>query len=578
MLLDLSAQNGPKLRRIEGQGNDGIVLDFVHGMHDSILNSANSLYNYPLYDNNAGPVSVDIYDPSLTPSGEFIIIFNDTSANLAGNDLTDPFTKWMLINVPLADTVFGDSVISVDHIQDITAWGMKIRTNPTDDPGQSVYTNNGFLEATMEFQNPALPWLSGLSDSDSTGSENWIHAGTYSSPVASPDDDFLGLDDNEVYEGVLNGTWSPYRLTAHTFPGVTGGPVANPGGPAWDKFRVLTMMKHLGSIDVVITADKSKWTRCPVIELQEDASLAIGAAKKMNLRKSPSVDKNGRKAGDSGYNAAEGGSIDSAGVLVPSPTGMGWFPGYAVNLETGERLNMAFGEDSYFPTENGTDMKWNPTSSVFGPGSIPLFGGKHYIYIFGHNADGRYPSTDLMLPLQNRDIPAYDKGLALYRLFNASENATPGGPSDSYKREIYADAMWVNIPLLNPGYSLLATDVNVRLRVSKQYRQQEIDGTNNTNPKYIFDAGTIAGISMIANEERMSLYPNPATDILYIGMEAGCKNSGIGIYDLSGRLLKNVTMDLQSKQSIDVSFLRNGLYILKINDGKNTRVQRFIKQ
>ena len=43
----------------------------------------------------------------------------------------------------------------------------------------------------------------------------------------------------------------------------------------------------------------------------------------MGLRQSPSVDKDGNP-----YNS---------GTM-----GMGWFPGYAIDLETGERLNIIF--------------------------------------------------------------------------------------------------------------------------------------------------------------------------------------------------------------------------------------------
>ena len=43
---------------------------------------------------------------------------------------------------------------------------------------------------------------------------------------------------------------------------------------------------------------------------------------------------------------------------------MGWFPGYAIDLETGERLNVIFSEDSWLAGENGRDMIWNPTSNI----------------------------------------------------------------------------------------------------------------------------------------------------------------------------------------------------------------------
>ena len=42
---------------------------------------------------------------------------------------------------------------------------------------------------------------------------------------------------------------------------------------------------------------------------------------------------------------------------------MGWFPGYAIDLTTGERLNMAYGEDSWLGNHGGNDMMWNPSGS-----------------------------------------------------------------------------------------------------------------------------------------------------------------------------------------------------------------------
>ncbi|MBK9593574.1 MAG: hypothetical protein IPO32_19435 [Crocinitomicaceae bacterium] len=85
---------------------------------------------------------------------------------------------------------------------------------------------------------------------------------------------------------------------------------------------------------------KQKWTRCPVIETSHVKSQAIGNSSMMKLRESNSVDQNG--------NAEPG-------------TGMGWFPGYAIDVETGTRLNMAFGENSWLAGSNGSDMIWNPS-------------------------------------------------------------------------------------------------------------------------------------------------------------------------------------------------------------------------
>jgi hypothetical protein len=82
---------------------------------------------------------------------------------------------------------------------------------------------------------------------------------------------------------------------------------------------------------------------------------------------------------------------------------MSWFPGYAICVETGERLNMAFGEDSWLVADNGRDMIWNPTSSFadnFSNGTTTgiKMGGKHIIYVFGHSGN------------TGDDMPIYDKG------------------------------------------------------------------------------------------------------------------------------------------------------------------------
>ena len=73
---------------------------------------------------------------------------------------------------------------------------------------------------------------------------------------------------------------------------------------------------------------------------------------------------------------------------------MSWFPGYAINVETGERLNMAFGENSSITGENGRDMLWNPTIHERSQFFDPLFGGQHYLYIFGHNGNERYADKE----------------------------------------------------------------------------------------------------------------------------------------------------------------------------------------
>jgi hypothetical protein len=585
---------GPKMTRIEGQGNGGNILDFTSETVARILSSPSSRVIDPTYENGRGPVNVKVIDPLNVPEGDFELRIFDTISP----ESIDSTAIWSLTNLTTNTTVTADRTIYLPNEQIINGqvvsnavtmpkWGISVtgifvrEIGNTNSAGTQTEPKNSFLEATMTFADASKQWLSGLQDAEGTSDQNWIRAG---SETVSPYDDRNG-DQFGDYEKVLNGTWAPYSLTAYTL--TTGGVTAQ-GGPAWHKFQNLSLLKNTASVDIVFTSDKSKWTRCPVIELQESNLLAEGGANKMDMRKAPSVDKQGRKAGESGYNAAEG---DLNGT-----TGMGWFPGYALNLETGERLNMAFGEDSYLTSENGRDMKWNPTPSLFSPTFEPVFGGKHYIYVFGHNGDRTY-TADPILGTGLRDIPRYDGGKVMHDLFAAA--ATVGSTTsagEAYKREVYADAMWVNIPLANSGHPTSETDVKVRLRVAKPYMKGYTGSTtpiidtaatpaNRNFGLYRFNTSDIVTKKNDATtaEEALALInivPNPY--YAYSSYETSALDNivkitnlpdqcTVSIYTLNGTLIRKFKKD-DTKTSLDWDLknqaripIASGLYIIHVD-------------
>jgi hypothetical protein len=177
-------------------------------------------------------------------------------------------------------------------------------------------------------------------------------------------------------------------------------------------------MNELHSVDIVLTPDKSKWTRSPVLEMSYDRNLAQGNVNKFALRAAPSVDKDGNPA-----TPGSGPSESQSDPNYISDHGMGWFPGYAIDIETGERLNIMFGEDSFLAAQNGRDMLFNPpgrdaslltasSDQIFDqniysgtiPNITPVMGGKHYVYIMAHRSEG---FSDLNIYF---DMPAYDAG------------------------------------------------------------------------------------------------------------------------------------------------------------------------
>jgi hypothetical protein len=74
--------------------------------------------------------------------------------------------------------------------------------------------------------------------------------------------------------------------------------------------------------------------------------------------------------------------------------------------------------------------------------------------------------------------------------------------------------------------------------------------------------------------DKLSLYPNPATDGFYI--DTKYNSTTVSIYDLSGTLVlaKSVT----GKTYIDITALPQGIYIVKINTENGVAEKKLVKQ
>ena len=291
---------------------------------------------------------------------------------------------------------------------------------------------------------------------------------------------------------------SPWHLASE---GVTGPAAEGYNGGS------LTQLTDLSSVDIVLTDDKTRWTRVPVIEIQNNPAFAEGGAIKTGKRRALSVDKNG-------LNQLNGGDIDECTfegqqVITPEelaemqddeinglkssvwPTqdpstiddaeliglsfGMGWFPGYAIDVDNGERLAMAFGENSGLPEENGRDMIWNPTSNLtsefnestfFAPQNA-RFGGMHYIYVFRN-----FRRQDV----KNERMTHYDGANYLYHNINVRQGS--GGWNSSARRFVFRSCQWVVFPLLSEFFALrsiedglIPTETTIRIRVGKPYQR-----------------------------------------------------------------------------------------------------------
>jgi hypothetical protein len=439
-VLNSNYGDGPVIKRIEGQGNGGMVLDFTQAAVDELLNSWQHRVVNPEYKPGRGPIDVKVYDPVLVQAKNFITEFNGIFDTCRWK-MTETNSGVVVREDTTLSQIY-EQVLSDDYKQPQEGgkpltlnWGISANIHNVIEPGKPGAVNNGFLEATISYADNAARWLNFVANTPGDSALNWIRSTK------------VNTDSTKVYENVLNGTWAPLKVCAITNPSNADSVQPKPTSavlldPQICLSPIGLCKTALASVDVVFTSDKSKWSRATVLEMGNKNVLNIGGAYKYDLRASASIDKDG----NSNYPSADNNDF---------ATGMSWFPGYAYNLETGERLNIAFGENSTLTSDNGNDMKWNPSTRVRDDNGNPVLGGMHYIYVFGHNEDGD-------------NGPLYDGCTYIHhKLDSAAHNQ---GNASNLRKQAWKDAMWVSEPLLANGKDLNQTDITVRLRVARNYR------------------------------------------------------------------------------------------------------------
>ncbi|MDO5759474.1 MAG: hypothetical protein Q4Q06_00445 [Bacteroidota bacterium] len=520
-----------------------ITINNPYTKQDTTFVTPINIIKEPEYQTNAGPLNVKVVDPLNVKAGSYYLGFKpaeilDTTVtpNVTTYDTNMSNATWFLTTTDGSvlyddvDTVWSTRPLSEDNEQIVFGLGISISlTNPeaiattttrvairnfgkefSSDVRANVLNSGSLLSSGIVYADANKSWLTGFADDDGSESTNWIRSGSlYPSEVVTnvedlydptldyfcqvPDTSFAddgsilsigvrptGLDPLNEYEKCVNGTWAPYRLTstATQHPAFVRYYYINSSNSTDMALEsrsntallcnslLFNDMNNLASVDIVFTSDKSKWTRCPVIEMGTDTTLTQGGAKKFQLRRERSWEKDGT------YN--------------PADSGMSWFPGYAINLETGERLNMIFGENSSLGQLNGRDMIWNPPAS----GS---YGGMHFVYVIGTgthytvNANSATSSAQLEL----FSFPAYDGGVTAKAYLRHLDDCDDISSNESIYHfvqveKLFSSIMWVGTPAASGVFAygnadpnivpysqrvpdLIPTDATVQIRVRKPY-------------------------------------------------------------------------------------------------------------
>lgn len=585
--------DGFEVTRLAGKGNPGVFLEADTSLYSRVLN--NDFNGEILYLPGRGPVLAKIVDPDKIPDATLELVLYNEDPN---NETVSENTRWRIENKTTGEMVLSDHNLSSLREQLIEEYGISLTMDLGYSPAGATSNPrsdelNGAVGSRYTYKDSSGPqWLDALRDSE----ENFSYSSGAIQPFnyikngrEEPDNmlDPLRKLEHAGQKIFVPALLTDYRVNAQSFllsPMI----LSNDFGGS---LRGRVKPDRLNNVDIIFTSDKSKWSRAVVIQTAnqhhfDDGSVTDDNTKQFDARRTPSINKAGVYATSNGTITGTPLTLSSDNPDDPNyinPTGMGWFPGYAIDIETGERVNIFFGENSlYDDTFNsayvngqgsGNDMIWNPGSQKFlSPDLTGLkinyfAGAQHSIYITNQVYDGCSFIRGRLDPANNL----------------------------LFKRPAFDVLSWTCIPLLKEGTQLLTleqglipNDLRVQLRVNQPYKATAATNEFTGMPRYrlvLGKTGSTVSVSPATELQGNSkLFPNPyfrsahGNNIClhFRDLPSSCE---LSIIDMQGKTLahsnlQNIGPD-QFNWEPGAAQMAPGLYFIRV--AQNNRTQQILK-
>jgi hypothetical protein len=585
--------DGFEVTRLAGKGNPGVFLEADTSLYSRVLN--NNFDGEILYQPGRGPVLAKIVDPEKIPDATLELVLYNEDPNI---ETVSENTRWRIENKTTGEIIESDFNLSSLREQLIEEYGISITMDLGYSPA-GVSSNprsdelNGAVGSRYTYKDASGPqWLDALRDSEETFGvfPNAIQPFNYIKNAEVEPDFLLDPTRKLEYAGqkiFVPALLSDYRVSTQGF--LLSPMILNNDFGATLRNRVKP--GELNNVDIIFTSDKSKWSRSVVIQTAnqhhfDDGLVTDDNTKQFDARSTPSINKNG-------VYATSDGTINGTPLTVSSdnpddpnyinPTGMGWFPGYAIDIETGERVNIFFGENSLYNTSfedlyvngqgPGNDMVWNPGSQKFISPDLSglkinyFAGAQHSIYVTSQ---------------------AYDGCSFIRGRLDPSNNLL-------FKRPAFDVLSWTCIPMLKEGTQLLSleqglipNELRVQLRTNQPYKSTNRANQMSGMPRYRIVLGKTGSTVSINPAKELAgnakLFPNPyypglhghILNLQFKGLPSNCE---LSLIDMRGRTLaltnlKNIDPD-QFNWETGAAQLAPGLYFIRV--AQNNRTQQILK-
>jgi len=546
--------DGAVITRLDGVGIGGNFVEMSQETRDKIMSG--NFDQKITYKPGRGPISINIYNPLEVKDGDYELAFIDDTPN---DNTLDANTRWKLTRKGDANATISDQSIQRLNEQIIAKYGFSVAIAQTPEVGSDAikFPSNGTISVPdnvkdLEYKNPAKAnWFGAIADGAQPGFDYVLNLGLEELGATDPK--------QKLSTGVVGGQFVPYSMCSYKLR--TAGTVTDPfASPGWINTKNAafyatnkTRLANLNNIDIVMTPDKSKWSRCIVVETcnqmyADDGLLPKGFADpnkaNMSLRQDKSI------GSDTDPDAPSDGTV-----------GKSWFPGYAIDVETGLRLEIFFGENSGYDYTNnpglesiynfsqaptGGDMIWNPTSDTIvtlknqaGPAqrtaSNLAAGCGHYIYV--------------------TDQP-YSNWKTDFDVLTANPNS---------QQNVVKNIRWASMPVMSSASKLLSykegiipNEVAIKIRVDNPYQVFKGTGANNNYPVYSFSlsgaqTSELSGAEELATAlDAIKVIPNPyyaysayeinqfSNTVKIANLPAKCV---VTIYSLDGRFIRQYKRD-----------------------------------
>ena len=541
--------DGVIVSRLEGKGNGG---NFIELTDESFAKAFDGSDDPLEYKPGQAPIQVKIINPIEVKDGTYEFVYTDNSPSDSEIALN---AKWTLTNLDTGDKYEAEEEYEKAYEQIIEDAGISIRTGLVEQVGAKESVSNGAIGAEVEYINPEVnEWLTGF-----TGQTQFADFMTPNNND-DPDDAFTSqtMEPNVFFPFVLAGLPTQTNIS----PQIDDATV-------YQLFNTSTDLTSLNNVDIVMTKDKSKWSRCIVLETTprsvsgaNAAGLATeGNAQHFNTRRAPSVSKDADSNGNPEVTSS-----------APGPEGYGWFPGYAIDVETGERLNIFFGEASGYDCSSfemvgqgdacalfengenstGRDMMWNPTQQQLLPANFInnniasfLAGGHHWVYVTNTK---------------------YDECESHFAGFNTSN---PIARANELKKVTWAGAIITQSEMLSYNDGLIPEDLTYRLRVSTPLEVDKPSALENDGyPRYRFkiegkQAQPLDGQDQFDDQlANMNIVPNPyyafsnyesqptSTIVKLTNLPNQCS---INIFSIEGKFIRSYNRNVAPNASPEVA-------------------------